>query len=806
MKKAIIAVLLSTLCFYIFNDAQAQDSKYKLPPDEILQLALAQKPPTAMMDDKHQYMVYLFRPAYKSLEDLSQDEVRLAGLRVNPRTRIASNTTFVNNIKWSKFGDTTQKEIVGLPSNLKASNFSWSTNDKLLAFTNTVKDGNELWLVDFEKNTAIKISGNQKLNASMGAAFQWLPNSAQLIVRIANDEVATALLDKSAMPEGPAISVSEGKASQNRTYADMLRNAQDEINFDKLVSSEIKIININGTISNFLPKDIYSRISASPDGNFIMISKVSKPYSYIVPYSRFPQTTLVYNIEGKEIKKLNEQPLLEVMPKGFSSVQKGKRNFDWRDDMPNTLMYVEALDEGDQSKAVDYRDAIYTFAAPFAENAKLIMKTKNRFSGIMWGNSTTAIVQDSWYDTRNEKCYVINPTINNEAPIILWDRNYQDTYNDPGNFMMRATTYGTSVLDIAGDEVMLNADGFTADGQAPFISKMNLKTGKKSLVYKSLYTDKKEDILDFVDDTKKAILVRVQSPTQYPNYFVRTLKGNKLKQVSNFANPYTALIGVAKKVIKYKRNDGLELSGTLITPAGYDGKSKLPLLIWAYPQEFKDRVTAAQSTKNSNSFTAPNYGSFIYWVTKGYAVLDDASFPIVGEGSKEPNDDFMPQLIANAEAAIDAVDALGIADNKRVAIGGHSYGAFMTANLLTHSKLFACGIARSGAYNRTLTPFGFQSEQRNYWDVPEMYNSMSPFMNASKMKTPLLLVHGDADNNPGTFTLQTERYFQALKGLGAPARMVLLPKESHSYAAKENILHLLWEQDQFLEKYLKPAK
>ncbi len=193
----------------------------------------------------------------------------------------------------------------------------------------------------------------------------------------------------------------------------------------------------------------------------------------------------------------------------------------------------------------------------------------------------------------------------------------------------------------------------------------------------------------------------------------------------------------------------------------------------------------------------------MYWVTKGYAVLDNAAFPIIGEGKTEPNDTFITQLVADADAAINAVDQLGYIDKKKVAVGGHSYGAFMTANLLTHSKLFACGIARSGAYNRTLTPFGFQSEQRNYWDVPEIYNTMSPFMNADKMKTPLLLIHGDADNNPGTFTLQTERYFQALKNLGAPVRMVLLPKESHGYQAKENIFHVLWEQDQFLEKCLK---
>jgi dipeptidyl aminopeptidase/acylaminoacyl peptidase len=299
----------------------------------------------------------------------------------------------------------------------------------------------------------------------------------------------------------------------------------------------------------------------------------------------------------------------------------------------------------------------------------------------------------------------------------------------------------------------------------------------------------------------------LQSKNEFPNYYFRNIKATNQapQQVTFFKNPFESIRDVHKEVIKYQRKDGIELSGTLYLPAGYDKskKEKLPLLIWAYPEEFKDKNSAGQSSANPNEFTFPNYGSFVMWVTRGYAVLDDASFPIIGEGTEEPNDNFVEQLVANAEAAINAVDALGYIDRKKVAVGGHSYGAFMTANLLTYSNLFACGIARSGAYNRTLTPFGFQSEQRNYWDVPEVYNTMSPFMNAGKMKTPLLLVHGEADNNPGTFTLQTERYFQALKGLGAPARMVILPKESHGYLAKENIFHLLWEQDQFLQKYLK---
>ena len=331
-------------------------------------------------------------------------------------------------------------------------------------------------------------------------------------------------------------------------------------------------------------------------------------------------------------------------------------------------------------------------------------------------------------------------------------------------------------------------------------------TLKPKRLYTSTFKDKKEDLLSIEDFKKGDVLVQIQSKTDYPNYYFRNLKSKKLTQITNFKNPFESIKNVYKEVIKYKRKDGVDLSGTLYLPEGYDRikkSEKLPLLIWAYPEEYKDKSSAGQSNKNPNEFTFPSYGSFIYWVTKGYAVLDDASFPIIGEGTTEPNDTFMTQLVDDAAAAIDAVDKLGYINRKKCAIGGHSYGAFMTANLLTHSDLFACGIARSGAYNRTLTPFGFQSEQRNYWDIPTIYNEMSPFMNADKMKTPLLLVHGDADNNPGTFTLQSERYFQALKNLGAPVRLVLLPKEAHSYVAKENILHLLWEQDQFLEKYLK---
>ena len=585
-----------------------------------------------------------------------------------------------------------------------------------------------------------------------------------------------------------------------------MKNKTDETNFETLVTSELYKVDLNGNAKLFKEANLYAGETFSPDGNYIIVNTIEKPFSYIVPLSRFPNKSVVYDADGKLVKLVNESPLNEIMPKGFMAVKQGKRSMNWRADAPATLYYAEALDEGNPANKVAFRDEVFTWEAPFTAAPKSFVKTVQRYGGITWGNATTAVIQDNWYDTRNEKTYMINPSALNVAPKLMYDRNSQDIYSDPGNFETVKNEYGRYVLAMDNNKAFLIGNGFTKEGQFPFIDDFDLKTFKTSRLYQSTYNDKVEAIYSIEDLKKGEVLVQIQIKTEYPNYYFRNIKKkNSLTQITDFKNPFESIKNIHKQVIKYTRKDGVALSGTLYLPAGYDmqKKEKLPLLIWAYPTEFKDKNSAGQSNQNSNEFTFPYYGSFVYWVTRGYAVLDDASFPIIGEGTTEPNDTFITQLVDNAQAAINAVDKLGYINPKKVAVGGHSYGAFMTANLLTHSNLFACGIARSGAYNRTLTPFGFQSEQRNYWEVPEVYNTMSPFMNAKMMKTPLLLVHGEADNNPGTFTLQTERYFQALKGLGAPVRMVLLPKESHGYAAKENILHLLWEQDQFLEKYLK---
>jgi len=802
MKLKVTLLLFLNIGFIAFAQ---ENLTYQKPSKSILDLADYERAPTVSMDTKKEYMLLMYRNTYKTLDDLNQEELRLGGLRINPITNISSTVTYLNNLKIRKINSTAEVQVTGLPTNPKISNILWSPNDKKILFSHTAATGVELWVLDVATANATKLT-EATVNANLGNPFSWFLDNETILVKMLPKNRQPLLDAKKDLPTGPIISNTSGEKSQNRTYPDMLKNKNDEINFENIVTSELYKVKLNGDAVLFKDAAMYFGERISPDGNYIMLTTIQKPFSYVVPLYRFPSRTIVYDARGKEIKTVNEVPLSEIMPKGFMAVRKGKREMAWRNDKPATLSYVTALDEGDPANKVEFRDEIFLWEAPFTSNPTSLAKTPQRLSDIIWGNDNVAVISDEWYDTRNTKTYLINPSNPSEQPKLITDRNSQDVYSDPGAFETKKNEYNKYVLAIEKDNAFLIGQGFTKDGQFPFIDEFNLKTLKSKRLYTSTYKDKKEDLLEIEDFKSGKILVQIQSKSEYPNYYFRNIKKqNSLTPITAFKNPFESIKNVSKEVIKYKRKDGIELSGTLYLPVGYDKvkKEKLPLLIWAYPAEYKDKNSAGQSTQNSNEFTTPYYGSFVYWVTKGYVVLDDASFPIIGEGTTEPNDNFISQLVDNAEAAINAVDALGYINRKKVAVGGHSYGAFMTANLLTHSNLFACGIARSGAYNRTLTPFGFQTEQRNYWEVPDVYNKMSPFMNADKMKTPILLVHGEADNNPGTFTLQTERYFQALKGLGANARMVILPKEAHSYVAKENILHLLWEQDQFLEKYLK---
>lgn len=781
---------------------------YQQPPKEILELVDVERAPSVLMDSKKQVLVYAYSPMYKSIEEVSEKEMKLAGQRINPITNWVSGARYFTKLDIQLGRGGKLVTVSGFPSSARLVNVTWSPDDQFIACGNIVSTGVELWVVDVKTQTAKKLT-DPRLNGNLGSAFTWMNDSKGLLVHMLPSKPNYTDVSL-AVPSGPAVQVSDGSKGQNRTYPDLLKGKIDEDNFQLMATAELVNVDLSGKQTKWKNADMYVRESFSPDGKYVLITTLTKPFSYVVPWNRFAQKTEVYDLSGKLVQTIETKPVIDNLPKGFMAVESYKRSISWRADEPATLTYVVALDGGDPEKKVDFRDEVFQWKAPFSADLQTsLVKTPQRFGGISWGRADVCIVYDSWYNTRNEKTYLFNPSQPQTGLKVLFDRNSQDEYSNPGNFETVKNQYGRYVLQLDGMVAYLIGDGYTEKGQFPFVNAFNLSTKQTKTIYKSALTTKMETIVSIIDLKKKELLVRIESPTEYPNYYVR-VAGAKSAPIAltQFKNPFAALNGITKKVINYKRPDGVDLTATLYLPAGYDEgrKEKLPMVMWAYPQEFKDKNSASQNTKNPNEFIYPNYGSPIYWVTRGYVVLDDAAFPIVGEGTAEPNDTFMEQLVANAKAAIDAVDNLGYIDRKRVAVGGHSYGAFMTANLLTHSDLFAAGIARSGAYNRTLTPFGFQGEERNYWEAKETYNEMSPFNYVDKMKTPLLLVHGENDNNPGTFPIQSERYFQALKGYGAPVRYVVLPKESHGYAAKESILHLLWEQDQWLEKYVKNRK
>jgi dipeptidyl aminopeptidase/acylaminoacyl peptidase len=780
------------------------DLNYQTPPDDIMVLADAPLAPGIRMNSDATQAILLYRRSYKSIQELSETEMRLAGLRINPVTNISSRARYYYDVKIFDMATKKESKVSGLPENARMSNVSWSPDEKKIAFTNTTETGVELWVLDLDKQSAKRLT-EANINANMRDPINWMKDNQSILVTLLPKDKKDLIDVKTAIPSGPTISVNDGKKAQNRTYQDLLKNPTDEANFKQLARAEIWKISLDGSKSKWMETDMYSSISPSPDGKYVMVETIGEPFSYLVPYYRFPSKTNVYTQAGKLVKTISEVPLLEDLPKGFMSVQKGMRRLSWRADQPSTLYWAEALDEGDPANEVDFRDAVYQLAAPFSGEKELLLKTKERFNAIMWGTDDLAICYDYWWNTRNLRTLIFDPSDASKEPVVFNERNYQDQYSDPGSFAMHENQYGRSVLTIDDDQLYLIGEGYSAEGKRPFVDRYDLEAQETKRLYQADNEEQLETLIRAIDMKDGKILTRLESKNEYPNYYFRNIKTDELTPVTTFENPFKAIQDVHKEVITYEREDGLELSATLYLPVGYDKdkKEKMPMIMWAYPREFKDKSSAGQVTSSSNEFTYPWYGSPLFWVNRGYVVLDDAAFPIVGEGDEEPNDTFIPQLVANAKAAIDAVDEMGYIDRKRVAVGGHSYGAFMTANLLTHSDLFAAGIARSGAYNRTLTPFGFQSEERSYWEAPNVYYEMSPFMHADKMKTPMLLVHGQADNNSGTYPMQSERYFNALKGLGATVRLVMLPKESHGYAARESILHMLWEQDEWLEKYVK---
>lgn len=796
MNRIILPILLSASIA-----VSAQDAGYQRPPDDIAKLVEAPLTPSVFLSHDNAWVLLLDKSDYPSIEELSRPELRIAGLRINPDNFGPSRPNYLIGMKLKKLSDNTDYTIKNLPSPLLISNASFSPDSKKITFLQNNADKIELWMVDIATLTASKIT-ERKISDVVGSTYSWLADS-QHILFAAVPTNQRAMPQKSRVPAGPVIEENLGKKAPNRTYQDLLKNPYDEALFEYYATSELILKNIGGE-EKVISTGIHTTASLSPDNNFILLKKVHKPFSYIVPFNRFPQNVQVIDQNGKLVKDVIDIPLTDNIPNGFNAVQIGPRSHAWRLDKPATLYWVEAQDGGDPKVKVEIRDKVFEWSAPFTGASTELISTPLRYAGVTWGNDNVAWVYEFWWNDRKEKVVQLNPST--KAKKVIVEKSSEDAYNDPGSVVTAPNQYGRYVMLIQDNQVFLSGDGASPEGDLPFLDKLDLNTGKKTRLWRC-QAPYYEFMIDLVDPKKVTFLTSRESQNDNPNIFLRTANSNKLTQVTNFPHPYPQIKDVKKQVLKYKREDGVDLTADLYLPPGYKKEDgPLPTLFWAYPEEFKSKGNAGQVKGSHYTFTKISSGSPIFWVTRGYAILNNATIPIVGEGDEEPNDTYVKQLVASAKAAIDYGASLGVVDPKRVGVGGHSYGAFMTANLLAHSDLFKAGIARSGAYNRTLTPFGFQSEERTYWEAPEIYHQMSPFTYADKIKEPILLIHGEADNNSGTFPMQTERFYNAIKGHGGTARYVLLPYESHGYRAKESIMHMLWEMDRMLETYVKPTE
>lgn len=804
MKKIYRFILVLTLCgFGEVISSQAQNAlTYQTPPKAIADLVNAPITPQASFSRSGEFMLLLERAGNPSIEELAQPELRIAGIRINPATNGPSRGGSVENVKLKNTRTGKEQDIKGLPSNSKLGNFSLSKDEKFAAMTHTSNTGISLWVVDLTTLEAKKLT-DEIVNSAYGNAITWTPDN-KILLKAVNPSRGT--MPKAPLaPSGPIVQETSGNAAPSRTYQDLLTNSYDEALFAYFMDSQLMLVDLSGSKQAVGPTGLISSVDLSPDGSFMLVEVIKKPFSYLVPASRFPYDVEIWDSKGNKVKTLAQIPLDEVRPTGFDATVTGPRSISWRADKGASLYWTEAQDGGDPKVKIEEREIIYTLEAPFTAKPSKLASIGYRLAGISWSDDNFALLNERWFATRQERVSVINPSKPGEKGAVIIERNSDDIYNDPGNPVLTTNAFGKNVILRKGDDVFMTSEGGSPEGSMPYLSAFNVKTKSEKILWRSQapYYERVAKVLNA--DATEFITIKESTDIQ-PNYWlVNTRKRIAPMQITNFAHPYESIKGINKQLVTYKRNDGLSLSAVVYTPEGYDPAKdgRLPVLMWAYPREYKTAATAAQVRGSKYQFTRLSWGSPIYWVTQGYAIMDQTEMPIVGEGDAEPNDTFVEQLVANAEAAIDYIVGQGIGDRKKIAVGGHSYGAFMTANLLSYSDIFAAGIARSGAYNRTLTPFGFQGEQRSYWEAPAVYNAMSPFMNADKVKTPILLIHGEADNNSGTFPIQSERYYNALKGHGATTRLVFLPHESHGYAAKESILHTLWEMNTWLEKYVK---
>jgi dipeptidyl aminopeptidase/acylaminoacyl peptidase len=806
LRLAGVVVLMAAV-----RGAEAQEIlEYQVPPKGIVELVDTLPTPSVMVSPvDHAGKRWLLIEPLSGLPPISylaQPELRLAGLRFNPRTNGPSRGRYGTSLRLKALPDGAETVVVGMPANAKIRFVGWAPDARHVYFVNSSDEaanaGLSLWIVDVGTAKAKQLPGIA-LNGLFDEPCDWMSDSSSLVCKTIPKGRGAAPV-RSDVQVGPVVQENLGRVTPGATYQDLLKNPVDERIFDYYATSQVELVRLDGTVKALGKPGVIDSAMPSPDSRNVLIDERHHPYSYLLRYEFFPERVSVITVATGGVRQIVDKPLEDTIPNVHDAVAPGPRDFEWRSDAAATLAYVEAGDGGDPRKEATVRDTIYLLSASFDGKPTKLAELPVRFRSLTWGDGKLALVEEQRWKDRKRIILAVAPD-NPGAAVQLFEGSFEDRYHDPGTPFTTMNSSGMPVLQSTADGsgIYLRGRGASPEGDRPFVSMMSATNGDRKKIWESTdqYFETPSAVLTIEGPS---LLVRRESPVLPPNYHVKTLPAGELTQVTHFPNPYGNAVLPNKQVLKYKRADGVDLSANLYLPPGYKpGDGPLPTLMEAYPTEYKTKTAAGQISGSPYEFPFLYWGSPVPFVTQGYAVLESATIPIVGEGKEEPNDTYLEQLVAGAQAAIDEGVRLGVVDRNRVAVMGHSYGAFMTANLLAHSTLFKAGIARSGAYNRTLTPFGFQNEERTYWQAPQVYYNMSPFSFADKLKTPILLIHGEADNNTGTFPIQSERLFSAIKGQGGTVRFVLLPLESHGYAGRESVLHMFWEMNQWMNTWVK---
>ncbi len=809
------AFLISAIFLFQIQIVLAQQ-KYEKPPEEIMKVLNAPLPPSPYMSPKHDMVVLAQTLRYPPISDLAEPLLALAGIRVNPNTNAErSYISYATAFTLKRLSDGHESKI-DLPENVRLGSPRWNANGTMFAFTNETKDAVELWVMDVATQKAHRIP-NVTINPVLQKGFQWMADQKTLLVKLVSADRGTKP-QAPATPPGPKIQESSGTTAASSTYEvrDVLKSPYDADLFDYFATSQLAVVNVSNDQVTMIGKpQVFGDLNGSPDDQYLLVEYYHRPYSYLRAYYRFPKEVEVWSKSGVLVEKLVSQPLADAVP--IDGVVSGPRDFYWRPNRPSTLVWAEALDGGDPNKKAEYRDRI--MMKTISQNPTEVWKAEQRLQDFHW-IADGGVVLASHYDRDRHwvRTSVVDVDHPATAPHLLWDLSADEKYANPGYPVYTVLPTGEWVVQQQGDSIFLNGTGSSPEGDRPFLDRLNLKTFKTERLFRS-DRNSYEYFIDWIDPASGKFITRHESPTDPPNFFERTLRKSPIKNASKgeaiyqsdsrpitqFPDPTPELRGITKRIVTYKRADGVPLSFTLYLPAGYKEGTRLPTVLWAYPLDYAEASTAGQVEGTAQEFTTIRGASELFFLLEGYAVLDYAAMPVVGPPENAYNT-FVEQIVENAKAAIDKAVELGVTDPDRVGIGGHSHGALMTANLLAYSDLFKAGIARSGAYNHTMRPFGFQNERRTLWQARDVYIKLSPVLQADKINEPLLLIHGEIDQNPGTVPMQSEKLYESIRGIGGTVRLVMLPYESHGYIARESTEHVLYEMISWFDKYVKNAK